>query len=72
MKIIYKWNRVIMVRVLCNDQLLFSAILCILLLWPSARFSFLSIIGGVVKDQAEADKDTNWKQRVAMGIGRWS
>ena len=26
-------------------------------------------VGGVVKDQAEADKDMNWKQRVALAAG---
>lgn len=26
-------------------------------------------IGGVVKDQAEADKDTNWKQRLVLAAG---
>ena len=25
--------------------------------------------GGVVKDQAEADENTNWQQRLALGVG---
>ena len=31
--------------------------------------TYTYIAGGIVKDQAEADEDTNWKQRVAIGIG---
>lgn len=35
---------------------------------PSVYTDFI-ILGGVVKDQAEADKNLNWKQRVALGAG---
>lgn len=30
---------------------------------------FCVCTGGVVKDQAEADKDTSLKERVALGVG---
>ena len=37
---------------------------------PSVHTLFISTLGGVVKDQAEADKDLNWKQRVALGASK--
>ena len=29
----------------------------------------MSIVGGIVKDQAEADEDLSMKERVALGAG---
>ena len=32
--------------------------------------SLVVFAGGVVKDQAEADEDTSWKERAAIAVGK--
>lgn len=39
-------------------------------LFHTVSVNYFVHVGGVVKDQAEADEDTSWKERAAMAVGK--